>query len=101
MAKAYWVITYRSISDRSALTEYAKRVEPVVRAAGGRSIIRGMPIAVQEAGMFQRTAVVEFENLEKALAAYQNPTYKAALSLIQGKVERDFRIIQGVDSSHD
>ena len=36
MAKAYWVATYRSISDPDALAGYAKLAGPAIQAAGGR-----------------------------------------------------------------
>ena len=35
MAKAYWVATYRSISDPDALAGYAKLAGPAIQAAGG------------------------------------------------------------------
>jgi len=35
MAKAYWVATYRSISDPEALAGYAKQAGPAITAAGG------------------------------------------------------------------
>jgi uncharacterized protein (DUF1330 family) len=42
MAKAYWVATYRSISDPQALAGYAKLAGPAISAAGGDSW-RGEP----------------------------------------------------------
>jgi uncharacterized protein (DUF1330 family) len=41
MAKAYWVATYRSISDPEALAGYAKLAGPAIMAAGGRFLARG------------------------------------------------------------
>jgi uncharacterized protein (DUF1330 family) len=41
MAKAYWVATYRSISDPEALAGYAKLAGPAISAAGGRFLARG------------------------------------------------------------
>ena len=35
MAKAYWVATYRSISDPVALAGYARLAGPAIQAAGG------------------------------------------------------------------
>jgi uncharacterized protein (DUF1330 family) len=35
MAKAYWVATYRAISDPEALAGYAKLADPAITAAGG------------------------------------------------------------------
>jgi uncharacterized protein (DUF1330 family) len=86
---------YRSISDTLALAEYARVTNPVVQAKGGHVIIRGTPARAPEAGLPLRTSVIEFDSLEKALAAYDDPAYRSAFRLIAGKVDRDFRIIEG------
>ena len=61
MAKAYWVVTYRNISNPDALAEYAKLAAPAIQAGGGRYLARGMPSKVYEAGLNQRTVIIEFE----------------------------------------
>ena len=43
MAKAYWVTTYRNISNPDALAEYAKLAAPAIQAGGGRFLVRGTP----------------------------------------------------------
>ena len=43
MAKAYWISTYRSISNPDALAAYAKLAGPAITAAGGRILARGVP----------------------------------------------------------
>jgi uncharacterized protein (DUF1330 family) len=48
-----------------------------------------------EAGLQQRTVVVEFESYEKALAAYESAAYKKALQALGSGAERDFRIVEG------
>ena len=97
MAKAYWIVFYKSISDPGALAEYAKLGGPAIQASGGRFIVRGMPAKTYEAGLSQRTVVIEFDSVEQATSTYQdNPTYQAALRLIEGKVDRDIRIVEGV-----
>jgi uncharacterized protein (DUF1330 family) len=97
MAKAYWVTTYRSVSNPDALAAYAKLAAPAIAAAGGRFVIRGMPSKTWEAGMNTRTVVIEFDNLEKALAAHDTEGYQAALKALgKGSVERDMRVVEGV-----
>ena len=96
MAKAYWIVFYRSISDSTALSEYAKLGGPVIQASGGRFLVRGLPAKTYEAGLNQRTVVIEFDSVDKAVAAYQHPQYQAALRLIEGKVDRDIRIVETV-----
>ena len=95
MAKAYWVTTYRSIKNRDALAAYAKLAGPAVQAAGGKFIIRGMPVASYENGMKERTVVVEFPSLKVALGLYDSPAYKEALrALGKGAVDRDMRVVE-------
>jgi len=96
MPKAYWIVFYKSISDPAAVAEYAKLGGPAIQAAGGRFIARGTPAKIYEAGLNQRTVVIEFDSVDKATAAYQSPAYQAALRLIEGKVDREVRIIEGV-----
>ena len=79
MAKAYWVTTYRSISKPESLAAYAKIAGPAVAAAGGKFLVRGMPAEVWEAGMKQRTVVVEYPSLQAALAAHESAGYQEAL----------------------
>lgn len=96
MAKAYWVATYRSVSNPEALAAYAKLSGPAVTAAGGRILVRGMPAHLYEAGLQQRTVVIEFDSVEQARAAHDSPAYQEALAALAGGAERDVRIVEGV-----
>ena len=97
MAKAYWIVTYRSEGDPDALAAYAKLAGPAVLAAGGRNFIRGMPARIFEAGMNLRTIVVEFDSLATAVSAYESPAYQAARTLLSNATVRDIRIIEGAE----
>jgi uncharacterized protein (DUF1330 family) len=97
MAKAYWVVSYRSISDPAARDEYTKLAVPAVLASGGRYIARGGTAKTYEAGIDQRTVVVEFDTLAQAIATYEGPGYQAARTVLGNAEERDFRIVEGVD----
>ena len=96
MAKAYWVVTYRSIKNADALQAYAKVALPAVEAAGGRFLVRAMPTKVYEAGINQRVVVIEFDDIAKATSAHDAPDYQAALKLLGDGVDRDIRIVEGV-----
>ena len=61
MPKAFWVVTYRSISNPDAMTAYAKFAGPAITEAGGRFLARGMPVKPYEAGMDQRVVLIEFD----------------------------------------
>jgi uncharacterized protein (DUF1330 family) len=96
MPTAYWVATYRSVSNPDALAAYAKLSGPAITAAGGRILVRGVPTQVYELGLEQRTVVIEFDSVEQARAAYDSPAYQAALAVLAGGAERDIRIVEGV-----
>lgn len=95
MAKGYWVVSYRSVSNPEALAAYAKLSGPAVQAAGGRILARGLPALTYEAGLQQRTVVIEFESVAAAQAAHDSPAYKEAMDVLGGGAERDFRIMEG------
>ena len=69
MTKAYWISAYHSINDNDALAAYAKLAGPSLTAAGGKFLARGVPSAVKENGLQQRTVLIEFESIAAALAA--------------------------------
>ena len=96
MAKAYWVATYRSISNPDALATYAKLAGPAIAAGGGRMLARGMPAQVYEAGLQQRTVLIEFDSVEAARAAHDSPAYQEAMAVLVGGADRDIRIVEGL-----
>lgn len=96
MAKAYWVGCYRSISDPSALAGYAKLAGPAIEAGGGRFLARGGVARSFEAGLDQRTVLIEFESVAAAVATYESAAYTAALEALGNAAERDVRIVEGV-----
>jgi len=99
MAKAYWITTYRSISNPDALAAYAKLAGPAIQAAGGKFLVRSpAPAKTYELGMNQRTVVIEFPDLAAALAAHDTPGYAAALKALgTGAAERDMRVVEGAE----
>ena len=96
MAKGYWISCYRSISNPEALAAYAKLAAPAIQAGGGRFLARGMPAKTYEHGLNQRSVLVEFESLDKAIEVHDSPAYQAALKALGDGAERDLRIIEGV-----
>src|SRR5579863_7690057 len=96
MTKGYWVVAYRSISDESAVKAYAALAGPAIQSFGGR-LLTGPTSQLQphEAGLQQRTIVVEFDSYDRALAAHQSAAYQKALHVLGSGAERDFRIVEG------
>jgi uncharacterized protein (DUF1330 family) len=97
MPKAYWISAYRAIHDADALAAYAKLAGPALQAAGGRFLARGMPAQTYENGVAQRTVLVQFDSVAQAIAAHDSPGYQEALRALGNAVDRDLRIIEGVD----
>lgn len=97
MAKGYWVVAYRSISDADKLAAYGKIASVAIVESGGRFLARGGQVTPHEAGLQERTVLVEFPSYEAAVAAYHSDAYKRALEALDGAAERDLRITEGVD----
>ena len=96
MAKnGYWVVCYKSVSDPATVSEYGKLAATALQALGGRVIAGGKPAKTHEAGVDQSVVIVEFENLEKAIAAYESDLYRSALKVLGNAAQRDFRIVEG------
>jgi uncharacterized protein (DUF1330 family) len=96
MAKGYWIAAYRRISDPEKLAAYAKLAGPAIAAAGGRFLARGGAAKAYEAGIAERTVLIEFDSVEKASAAYESQAYRQALAALGDGAERDIRIVEGV-----
>ena len=96
MTKAYWVNTFRSVSDPTSLAAYIDLAGPAMRASGGRFLARGVPARVFEAGVRERTVVIEFDSVEQAVAAYESQGYQEALRALGEGAERDLRIIEAI-----
>jgi uncharacterized protein (DUF1330 family) len=96
MKKSYWVVTYRSISDESAVKSYAALAGPAIHSFGGRLLTKSTSqVQAHEAGLQEWTIVVEFDNYDIALAAYKSETYQKALHALGSGAQRDFRIVEG------
>ena len=95
MSKGYWITIYRKVKNAGALSEYAKLAGPAIAAGGGKFLARGVAAKVYEAGLKERTVLIEFESVEKAVATYEGASYQAAAKLLAGAVEREVRIVEG------
>ena len=95
MAKGYWIVAYRSVSNPAALKAYSEVAAPALNAAGGRVLARAMPAKTFEHGLQERIVVIEFGSVAAAVAAYESDAYKAALQVLANGAERDIRIVEG------
>ena len=95
MSKAYWISTYQKINDPDKLAAYAALAGPAIIAGGGKFIVRGMPAKTYEAGVNERTVVIEFDSVDAAITTHDSPSYAAALAALDGGAIREIRIIEG------
>jgi uncharacterized protein (DUF1330 family) len=99
VAKGYWIACYHKINDPSKLSAYAKLAGPAIAAAGGRFLARGTAERAFEAGLLERTVLIEFDSVQHAVAAHASPAYQAALAELADGAVRDLRIVCGVGLS--
>jgi len=96
MSKAYWISCYREIRDPGKLAAYAKLAGPAIEAAGGRFLARATAAYSHEAGLLERTVIIEFESVEHAACTYESAAYQAALRALDDGAVRDVRLVPGV-----
>jgi uncharacterized protein (DUF1330 family) len=94
VTKAYWINTFRSVRDPEKLAKYIELAGPAMRESGGRFLARGQPARVFEAGVMERTVVIEFDSVDQAVAAYHSAGYQEALRVLGDGAERDLRIVE-------
>lgn len=92
---AYWVSSYLEISDEAKLRAYAELAGPAIIAAGGRFLARGLPEATYEAGRAERCVIIEFADVEAAVACHDSAAYQEALAALGDGAVRDLRIVPG------
>ena len=96
MPKGYWVACYREISDPAKLAAYGKLASPAIAAAGGRFLARATAAHAYEAGQLERTVLIEFDSVEKAVACHDSAGYQAAIKALDNGAVRDVRIVPGL-----
>ncbi|BDH57541.1 DUF1330 domain-containing protein [Tsukamurella sp. PLM1] len=95
MAKAYWIAFYQEIKDSEKMAAYAAIGGPAITEGGGRFLVRGVPAVTYEAGLKERTTLIEFDSLEAAIATHDSPAYQEALAALGDGCVREIRICEG------
>ena len=75
---------YREIMDPDVLAEYAKPAWLAVQAGGGKFLARGSRVQALDAGVDERTVVVEVPSFEQALATHDGPAYQTTVAKCAG-----------------
>lgn len=96
MPKTYWITSYRAVTNPDKLAAYAKLAGPAISAGGGKFLVRGTPAKTYEAGLDQRTVIIEFDSLAQATSTHDFPAYQEALAALGDGAERDIRLVEGV-----
>src|SRR5258708_8576558 len=94
MAKGYFVVTYRKITNQEKWQAYAKLAVPAIQKSGGRFIVRAMPSAIHEKGMKERVVIVEFDNVHQAMAAHASADYNNPPQALRHCAPPAFRLLQ-------
>ena len=97
MAEAYWIACYRSISNPGHSPNTLSLPAPPSSRSAPASSPAAAPQRPHEAGIDQRTVLIEFPSVAQAIAAHDSPGYQAALVALGDAAERDMRIVEGVD----
>jgi uncharacterized protein (DUF1330 family) len=69
----------------------ARRLPPAAAA-----FARGTAAKAYEKGLIQRCVIIEFDSVDKAVAAHDSAGYQAALKVLGNAAERDLRIVEGL-----
>lgn len=94
---AHFLSIYRATHDPDKVAAYRELAVPALQGAGGRFVARANASAAFEAGLRDRVVILEFDDVDAAVAAYEGPAYRAALDALDGGVDRDIRIVAPID----
>ncbi len=90
---ALW-IAHVTVHDAEAYGEYAKRATVAIAAHGGVFLARGGRYVQLEGTDRPRNVVARFPSLEAAVACYNSPAYREALSFAKSASTRDLMVLE-------
>ncbi|NNK78213.1 MAG: DUF1330 domain-containing protein [Litoreibacter sp.] len=96
MPKGYW-IAHVDVHDPEAYQSYREANAVAFEKFGARFLIRGGAQQVREGEARPRSVVIEFKDLETAIACYESPEYKAAKAFRDPASTGDLMIVEGYD----
>ena len=92
---AYW-IAHVDVTDPETYGEYAKLATIAIQAHGGKFLARGGDYKCLEGNSRPRNVLVEFPDMESAVACYNSETYGKALEKSRRSSVRDVLLLDGV-----
>tara|TARA_B100000900_G_C20454696_1_gene664672 strand:+ start:160 stop:447 length:288 start_codon:yes stop_codon:yes gene_type:complete len=94
--KGYWVARCH-ITNGDEYSKYAALAGPIIESFGGNFLVRGGNQIEVEGGIYERTVIVEFENIEIAKACYESESYQDVLKLhVINSAIRHVVLVEGV-----
>lgn len=97
MPKAYWIGSHMTVNDADKMKAYAEAAGPAIAEHGGRFLARGGETASFEGPEQTRVVVTEFPSLQAAKDCYNSDAYQAALTKLDGGVDRAIFVVEGVE----
>jgi len=96
MAKGYWVARV-TVTNEEKYPEYLAAGAPVYEKFGAKFLVRGGRCENLEGLNRTRNVIVEFKDVETALAAYNSPEYQHAKALRNAYSDSDVLVVEGFD----
>lgn len=96
MPKAYWV-AHVDVDDPEIYAKYRDANAIAFAKYGAKFIVRGAPQIQREGLSRARTVVIEFADLETAIACFDSPEYQAAKAIRDPISTADLVIVEGYE----
>ena len=97
MPKAYWIGARMTVKDPDKLKAYAELASQAVSEYGGRYLARGAETKAFEGPAQARAVIIEFKDMDTAIACHGSTFYQNALKKLDGSVDRDLFVIEGIE----
>ena len=85
-----------TIKDTDKLAAYAALAGPAIVDHGGKFLAREGETVSLEGFQQSRVVVTEFPDLQSAVNCYKSEAYQRALEKLDGGVERDICVVEGL-----
>lgn len=90
--KGYWIALYKEIKDYENLKKYGEAALPVIKAYGGKALVRGSDHKKLEGENYSRIVIWEFPSFEKANECHDSKEYLNAWSYAKDTTIRNLLI---------
>jgi len=93
-----YVIAMVKVTDSERYAEYIKRAPGVVASYGGRYLARGGEItSIEGPEVTERVVILEFPDLERAIACFKSQAYAEAREFRLGAAEMRLLAVDGYE----